>query len=386
MDKTLPNVLFLRPGPVPPPRDPEQDSLYHLSAICRGDVLQTSWDATIGPNPKTHKTGLFTYHFSYRINSLPPGFKFMWELGFLVVKGILLHIRKENYDAIVSYGTTKTGLAAVLLKIFTGAKLIIEVPGNPSTAFRADSPTASIMANIKHAIADILLWFSTARADHLRLLYPEQVAHYKHLNRTPRSVFHEFTSISGLEPSKSDDHYIFFLGGPWYLKGVDILIKAFSSLKQEFPNYRLVIVGWDFGNEALFDGLAAADPRVELRRPGLPKKEAMELMSRCTFFVLPSRTEGMGRVLLEAMAQKKAVVASRTDGIPHYITHNETGLLFEKENIQELASCLRTLLRDEDLRKRLEENGCTYVRSILSEARYVEEYSKMLTQVLVETA
>ena len=51
-------------------------------------------------------------------------------------------------------------------------------------------------------------------------------------------------------------------------------------------------------------------------------------MARCRVFVLPSRTEAMGRVLIEAMAMGKTCIASAVDGIPHYVRDEDTGLLF----------------------------------------------------------
>jgi len=60
----------------------------------------------------------------------------------------------------------------------------------------------------------------------------------------------------------------------------------------------------------------------------------------CRCFVLPSREEGMGRVLLEAMASAKPVIGANVGGIPALIEDGKNGYLFESEDVDELAKKL----------------------------------------------
>ena len=74
--------------------------------------------------------------------------------------------------------------------------------------------------------------------------------------------------------------------------------------------------------------------------------------------VLPSEWhENCPMSVLEAMAHAKPVVASRIGGIPELVRHGTTGLLFEPKDTQELASRIRMLLGDPDLRVRLGREG-----------------------------
>jgi glycosyltransferase involved in cell wall biosynthesis len=70
-------------------------------------------------------------------------------------------------------------------------------------------------------------------------------------------------------------------------------------------------------------------------------------------FVLASLTEGHPKVLLEAMACGLPVVASNRGGIPSIVTDGETGLLFDPTQPKQLADCLRRVLRDPGLSRRL---------------------------------
>jgi glycosyltransferase involved in cell wall biosynthesis len=89
----------------------------------------------------------------------------------------------------------------------------------------------------------------------------------------------------------------------------------------------------------------------------------------------------MGRVLLEAMACKKPIIASRVDGIPHYVKHGFNGLLFKSENVEDLATNIRTILNDPEYAAKLGENGQRHVREYLSEDRYIELYKQMIDKL-----
>jgi glycosyltransferase involved in cell wall biosynthesis len=81
------------------------------------------------------------------------------------------------------------------------------------------------------------------------------------------------------------------------------------------------------------------------------------LVAAADIFVFPSLWEGLGLAALEAMAAGTPVVASNIPPIREYVTHEETGLLFEPENVNELAEHLKELLHDPDRRQRLGREG-----------------------------
>jgi glycosyltransferase involved in cell wall biosynthesis len=94
--------------------------------------------------------------------------------------------------------------------------------------------------------------------------------------------------------------------------------------------------------------------------------------------VLPSRSEGMGRVLLEAMAAGVPVVGSDAGGIPHYIRHGENGLVFLSGDAAALGEALRQLLSDRQLRERLGRRGFEIARTTYTERAWVEGFAHMV--------
>lgn len=373
-------ILYLSPGPAPPIKEPNKNQFYHLSRYLSGDILSPLW------GKKDHSSrqaieeinaacGRFQFHPTYSFN-FPGIVKVIWDLCFYVCKGLFLRHSRGPYDAIIAYGPFKTGLAGVLLKFLTGTKLIVEVPGNPKKSFQLESDSAS---KIKGLLGNGLMPAVVGKADHVKLLYPGQLDGCAAVDERKQTVFFDFVAISSLKSSSLSEKYIFFLGFPWFLKGVDILIKAFLLISEEFPGYRLKIVG-HCPDRIYFEKLANGNERIELCKPVF-YGEAMRLMSRCSLFVLPSRTEAMGRVLLEAMACKKPIIASRVDGIPHYVQHGFNGLLFESENVESLATSIRALLNDPKYAIQLAENGYRYAREYFSEDRYVELYKQMIDTI-----
>ena len=133
------------------------------------------------------------------------------------------------------------------------------------------------------------------------------------------SVFSNYVAVSKFfSENLIDGKYLLFLGYPWYLKGVDVLIKAFNRVSSEFPEYKLKIVGYCPEGFDYYEKLAQGNTNIEFHKPVFYDK-VIKLMAGCSLFILPSRTEAMGRVLLEAMACKKPIIASNVGGIPEII-------------------------------------------------------------------
>lgn len=105
------------------------------------------------------------------------------------------------------------------------------------------------------------------------------------------------------------------------------------------------------------------------------------LLKNSDIFVLPSRFEGFGLAILEAMAAGVPVVASNIEGPAEIIEDNINGLLFEKENYMELSEKIEYLLQNKKIRDKLSENAYNYVNrydiSFMCE-KYSELYKKLI--------
>ena len=114
----------------------------------------------------------------------------------------------------------------------------------------------------------------------------------------------------------------------------------------------------------------------------LTAPEVVAALDASTLLVLPSRSEGMGRVLVEAACRARAVVGTRVGGIPDVVQDGETGVLVEPGDAQALAGALVRVLADRELAERLGAEGRRRVDPWLATP---EEYARRLRD-LVEKA
>ncbi len=136
-------------------------------------------------------------------------------------------------------------------------------------------------------------------------------------------------------------------------KGFDLLIEAFARIAREIPEWRLVIYGDGSERAALESQIAAADMADRIALPGAVKDLPAHL-AQAAMFALPSRTEGFGNVLAEAMAVGRPVAAFDCPTGPGELVRNdETGILVPAADCAALAVALRRLASDGALRARL---------------------------------
>ena len=164
-------------------------------------------------------------------------------------------------------------------------------------------------------------------------------------------------------------------------KGYECLIDAVEHLRNAFPDIRCLIVGK--GNK---EYLAKLQQLVRLKNlqghitfAGFQENVA-GFLETFDVFVLPSRLEGFGIALVEAMAMKKPVVATQVGGIPEVVEAGVTGYLVPPENSRELALAIHALLKDSEARKRMGEAGKKRAEQIFSKERMMHQLEDVYTQ------
>jgi glycogen synthase len=171
----------------------------------------------------------------------------------------------------------------------------------------------------------------------------------------------------GAEPYLHPRPYILGIGRHVLQKGFDVLIEAFAAAG--LGSHDLLLAG-DGPERQNLEGLARKmhlDARVHFLGRA-DRATAVALFRGCAFFALPSRQEPLGIVNLEAMAAGKAVIASRTGGVPEIVADGETGLLVPPADSAALAGALRRVAGDEALRERLGNGGRERVQRFTWEA------------------
>lgn len=138
-----------------------------------------------------------------------------------------------------------------------------------------------------------------------------------------------------------------------YQKGYDLLLQAWAEVEKQYPDWTLDIYG--MGDQTDYRQLMT-DLGIDTERCHLngPVKDVAEVYRDGSIFVLSSRFEGFGLVLVEAMASGLPVVSFDCPAGPDEIITNEVdGLLAPSGDVKALAEKIMTLMADEDLRQRL---------------------------------
>ena len=168
-----------------------------------------------------------------------------------------------------------------------------------------------------------------------------------------------------------DSLVIGYVGWLVSIKGVTYLISAMARVVEQHPESILVLAGKgdDKGDEETklrerVEGLGLED---RVRFLGW-RADVDEIMGSFDIFVLPSLNEGMGRVLVEAMASGLPIVASRVGGIPDLVKDGRNGLLVPPKDASALEKAICDLLADKKKRKRMGKAGKKICRQYSAEA------------------
>ena len=154
-------------------------------------------------------------------------------------------------------------------------------------------------------------------------------------------------------------------------KGIPYALEAMRRIRAQFPQAHLVIAG---------DGEKAEELRRLASALGMAdrvhwlgwRSDAADLMAAFDLLLAPSLWEGFGLVLLEAMARRVPVIASRVGAIPEVIVHGESGILIEPRDVAALAQAMARLLDDRALRKYMGLLGAARLEERFSIRRMVE--------------
>lgn len=159
------------------------------------------------------------------------------------------------------------------------------------------------------------------------------------------NYFKVLTPVSGLRT-------ITFIGRLDHLKGVYVLIEALRKLKDDGVDAHLNVIGDGPDRDKLQNLSRDVGLNDSISFCGAVE-EIIPYLQKAALFVLPSLSEGLSNVLLEAMACGLPIVATRVGGNIDLIRDGENGILVEPENSKQLSEAIKKVLQDKDLAQKL---------------------------------
>lgn len=178
----------------------------------------------------------------------------------------------------------------------------------------------------------------------------------------------EMPIVSGLEKT------IVFLGWVIKTKGIEELLQAWEIIRDEYPDYSLKLIGPYQENyisrlHDIFDFSGVTVTGI------LSHEDALRELAKCELFILPSYTEGFPNVILEAMALKKAIIATNVGAIPD-ILGEQCGITIEKKSVDSILFSIKKVLDNPSLRDMLGSNAYQRVKEQYCVEKVFERYFK----------
>ncbi len=163
------------------------------------------------------------------------------------------------------------------------------------------------------------------------------------------------------EPYPFSSPYLLGMGRLVHKKGFDLLIRAFAAIACDFPRTHLFIAGDGEERQALERLVDELKMRERVHLFGFADRDtSIALFLGCEFFVLSSRIEPFGIVVLEAMAAHKAVLATKSGGVVDLVQPGVNGTLVEP-TVEALANGMREWLSQPELTRALGDHAAVTI-------------------------
>lgn len=177
--------------------------------------------------------------------------------------------------------------------------------------------------------------------------------------------------------NQNKEFKIVFVGRFHKSKGVDVLIKAFSIIKDEFPGLKLELIGG--GDQRDYIKLVEnynLQNNVSFRGRE-PMQKVLEHFATAQFSVVPSLAEAFGLIVIEAFSVKTTVIGSKTGGISEILEDEKSGLLFPVGDYEALALKMKLLLNNDELRNKYAEGAYQQFKDTYALEKNISKVSEM---------
>ena len=272
--------------------------------------------------------------------------------------GLPARIKRELNEfrphAVVVQGAHETAAVLTARKLARSrAAVIADVHGD----FRAPTRLyGSRLRALLNPVADRVAVAALRRADGVRTVTRYTTELVRALGIEPADEFPaymDFATFLERPPAPLPDRpQALFVGVLERYKNLDGLAAAWRAVARRVPQARLRIIGSGALARVvrrLLDDL----PEQTAWDPQLAPPEVAAALDDSTCLVLPSRSEGMGRVVIEAFCRGRAVIGSRVGGIPDLVDEDVNGLLVAPDDGNALEGALLRLLSEPALADRL---------------------------------
>ena len=176
---------------------------------------------------------------------------------------------------------------------------------------------------------------------------------------------------------------LLFFGRIWEYKGLKYLIEAEPIITKEIPDVKIVIAGQGEDFKKYRDMMVNKENYIVYNK-NIPDTMVAELFQRASIVILPYIDGSQSGVIPQAYAFRKPVVVTKVGSLPEIVDDGITGCIVPPRDTKKLAGAIIDLLKDDERRKKMGENGYKKTREDLAwkniAPKTIEVYKKALSK------
>jgi glycosyltransferase involved in cell wall biosynthesis len=304
-------------------------------------------------------------------------------LNFIKTQLKILHcvIRTAKYvDFFVFFIGGEAMVLPVLALKLLRRRVLLLLGGVASTVYLVRKDTfskgLSLLTSINFELADKIVIYSP------RLIQEANLAKYCKKVVIAHEHFVDFNKFSPMKDMKSRSTIVGYIGRLSLEKGVQNLIAAIPLVLKKRADARFIICG---------EGSLASDVEKNVRIQclesvvkfvnGVGHDHVPDYLNELRLLVLPSFTEGLPNILLEAMACGTPVLATPVGGIPDVIKNGETGFLLNSNDPCHISNEIVKLLDKPELLEKVSRNACKWVRENFSGKKTLKAWQRIMREL-----
>jgi glycosyltransferase involved in cell wall biosynthesis len=325
------------------------------------------------PNAELLSTFIHVPYMWFTITKNP--FKILGYFCSLIISLAKLYQITLKYNIKVIYAnTSKCAIYRILLKLLTNRKLICHI---------RDNINSQLLLNIILKNSDRIISIS----QHIYNQFPSGLTkNYLVFGGINPDDWKINTCLQDKKNNNCNSITIVCIGQLTKWKNQIDFVKAVKIIEDKYPKTSFLIIGDDLSGrekkykKKLFSLVEELELQNNVQFIGY-RNDIKNLINNIDILIHPAIDEPFGRVLIEAMALEKPVVAYNCGGSAEIILDGETGFLVEPHNFEQLAAKTRQLIDDKELCIRMGKAGRQRVVEKFNTERYVPEMEEVFESI-----
>lgn len=230
-----------------------------------------------------------------------------------------------------------------------------------------------LFSNINARFADRLIVYSN------KIIQDANLVRYRHKTVLAYEHSVDFTKFHIDKSLAERDYIIGFIGRLTEVKGIINFVKAISLLSEKKNKASFLIAGTGELYSEIERFIRANRLKSQVTLAGwIPHEDLPNTLNKLKLLVLPSYSEALPNVMLEAMACGTPVLATTVGGIPDIVKDGETGLLLNSNDPYHIAKKIAELIDDPELLEKVSKNAYKLVRNNFGEELTLRTWQKLL--------